>query len=181
MADVYPSYDPWRSGAIIGRVVKETWKMGHWWHSMNTGRFFSKQAFPAFILGAFFLLAGCGAVDTAEKDSGPKLAEKWGIEITGLRMTAANHMIDFRYRVLDAEKAASLFERKTKPYLIDQKSEKVLSVPNTAKVGPLRTSDHPQEGRIYWMFFGNSPGLVQSGNKVTVVIGDFRVENLIVQ
>ena len=108
------------------------------------------------------------------------MAEKWGIEISSIRMTANNHMIDFRYRVLDAKKAETLFERETKPYLIDQASGKVLAVPNTAKVGPLRSSNKPKEGKIYWMFFGNS-GVVKAGNKVTVVIGEFKAENLIVE
>ena len=108
------------------------------------------------------------------------MAEKWGIEISSIRMTANDHMIDFRYKVLDAEKAASLFERETKPYLIDQASGKVLAVPNTAKIGPLRNSNKPKEGKIYWMFFGNS-GVVKAGNKVTVVIGEFKAENLIVE
>lgn len=111
----------------------------------------------------------------------PLLAEEWGIEITSLHLTAAGHMIDFRFRVVDPEKAASLFVRQNKPYLIDQDSGQVLSVPRTAKIGPLRPSDPPQQDRIYWMFFGTVPGLVQSGSKVTVVIGDFRAEDLTVQ
>lgn len=96
-------------------------------------------------------------------------------------MSAGEHMIDFRYRVLDAEKAETLFAPENKPYLIDEASQKVLAVPTTAKVGPLRTSGDVKEGSIYWMFFGNIPGLVKSGSKVTLVIGDFRAENLVVQ
>lgn len=109
------------------------------------------------------------------------MREKWGIEVTTIRMAADGHMIDFRYRVLDAEKAMTLFVRANKPYLTDQASKKVLAVPNLGKVGPLRTSNKPQEGRIYWMFFGNRGGLVKPGSKVTITIGDFRVENLVVQ
>lgn len=108
-----------------------------------------------------------------------KLENQWGIELTALRMTAADHMVDFRYRVLDPEKAAPLFKRQTKPYLIHQASGKVLAVPNTAKVGSLRNSNMPKQGRIYWMFFGNQ-GVVKTGDKVSVVIGDFRAENLVV-
>ncbi|MDW7773926.1 MAG: hypothetical protein SCH71_13645 [Desulfobulbaceae bacterium] len=111
----------------------------------------------------------------------PALKEKWGIEITSLNISAAGHMVDFRFRVLDPEKAAGLFKREDKPYLIDQATQQVMSVPRSAKVGPLRTSDPPQQDRIYWMFFGTVPGLVKSGSEVTVVIGDFRVENLVVQ
>jgi hypothetical protein len=117
-----------------------------------------------------------------QSDSQKKaLSEKWGIELVAMRSTAAGHMVDFRYRVLNAEKAAPLFKRQTKPYLIHQESGKALAVPNTAKIGSLRNSNTPQAGRIYWMFFGNHHGLVQKGDKVTVAIGDFRAKDLKVQ
>ena len=109
------------------------------------------------------------------------LAEQWGIEVTSIRLSTHDHMIDYRYRVLDADKAADLFKRQIKPHLIHQKTGKVLAVPDTAKLGPLRNSNMPQNGRIYWMFFGNAGKLVHAGDKVTVVIGDFRVENLVVE
>jgi len=115
------------------------------------------------------------------KQQKQELSEKWGIELIAMRSTAAGHMIDFRYRVLDAEKAAPLFVRKTKPYLIHQESGKALAVPNTAKLGSLRNSNIPQQGRTYWMFFGNSHGLIQKGDKVTVAIGDFRATDLEVE
>ncbi len=105
------------------------------------------------------------------------LEEQWGIEITALRLTAAGHMIDFRYRVLDAEKAGPLFVRQIKPYLVHHASGKTLAVPNTAKIGTLRNSNTPKENRIYWMFFGNK-GLVKKGDKVSIVIGDFKAESL---
>jgi len=110
-----------------------------------------------------------------------ELAEQWGIEITSIRLTAHNHMIDYRYRVLDAQKATDLFKRQIKPHLIHQKTGKVLAVPETAKLGPLRNSNIPKDGKIYWMFFGNAGKLVQSGDEVTVVIGEFRVEDLVVE
>ena len=138
----------------------------------------------AVLLAIFTLqLTGCatagrhGTESTAGVES---IEERWGIQITGIRQTAAGHMLDFRYRVVDSDKARPLFLRQTKPYLIDQASGKVLAVPTTAKVGPLRTSDKPREGRIYWMFFAN-PGVVKAGSKVTVVIGDFKAEDLTVE
>jgi len=122
------------------------------------------------------------AGETVEKDGEAiKLAEQWGIEVTSIRLSTHDHMIDYRYRVLDAEKAADLFKRQIKPNLVHQETGKVLAVPETAKLGPLRNSNAPQEGKIYWMFFGNAGKLVQAGDKVTVVIGDFRVENLVVE
>ena len=106
------------------------------------------------------------------------LSEAWGIELVAMRSTAAGHMVDFRYRVLDAEKAAPLFKRQTKPYLLHQESGLALGVPNTAKIGSLRNSNTPQEGRTYWMFFGNHQRVVKKGDMVTVAIGDFRVTDI---
>lgn len=126
-----------------------------------------------------FLMTSCANTGSSEK-SAMNLTEDWGIEITRLNLTANGYMIDFRYRVLDAKKAHELFTRQNKPYLIDQTSGKVVAVPNIGKVGPLRNSNMAKEGKIYWMFFDNISGLIKSGNKVTVVIGDFRAENLVV-
>ena len=109
------------------------------------------------------------------------LKEKWGVEILAIRLTASDHMIDFRYKVLDPEKAAPIFKRENKPYLMHSTTGKVLSVPAPAKTGPLRTSDPPKAGRSYWMFFGNGPGLIKKGDLVTVIIGDFRAEKLVVE
>ena len=155
--------------------------------SKTKNRILQLLALSIALLLVFISSPATANATTPEKDAAAPvakpnpLAEKWGIEITALRMTAYNHMVDFRFRVLDAKKADSLFVRQTKPYLLDQKTGKVLAVPNTAKIGPLRNSNTPQEGRIYWMFFGNHTGLVQAGNKVTVVIGEFKVENLVVE
>jgi len=72
------------------------------------------------------------------------LAEQWGIEVTSIRLSTHDHMIDYRYRVLDADKAADLFKRQIKPRLIHQKTGQVLVVPDTAKLGPLRNSNIPR-------------------------------------
>jgi hypothetical protein len=91
-------------------------------------------------------------------------------------------MIDFRYRVLDPDKAAMLGDRRYAPCLIDQASGTRLRVPNTPKLGPLRQSATRLEaGKIYFMLFANSGLLVKSGSKVTIVIGDFRAEDLTVE
>jgi hypothetical protein len=121
------------------------------------------------------------AEEHQSKSAEELLAETWGIQVTSVRMSTHDHMIDYRYRVLDADKAAALHKRQTKPYLIHQESGKVLAVPETAKLGPLRNSNAPQEGKIYWMFFGNAGKLVEAGDEITVVIGDFRIEDLVVQ
>lgn len=108
--------------------------------------------------------------------------ERWGVEVVGVHVSAGGYMLDFRYRVTDPEKAMELFKRQNKPYLIDQLTGRKLLVPNTPKVGPLRqTTRKPEAGRVYYALFGNPGCLVKTGGKVTVVIGDFRAEDILVQ
>jgi len=140
----------------------------------------------AILLAISFLqLIGCAA--TSKKQAAEdvvnteSMEEKWGIQIAGIRLTASGFMLDFRYRVIDAKKAAPLFDRATNPYLIHQETGAKFMVPNPPKTGPLRTSNEPQQGRVYWMFFGNPGRYVKPGDKVTVVIGDFKAENLTVE
>lgn len=144
-------------------------------------RFQQLLAIISVLLLIFVVSAAANAAVPEKIGAVAEMSEEWGIEITSVRMAVDGHMVDFRYRVLDAKKAETLFVRKNKPYLIDQASQKVLAVPSMGKVGPLRTANKPQVGRIYWMFFGNKQGLIKSGSKVTVIIGDFRAENLAVQ
>lgn len=139
-------------------------------------------------LAAVFFLSTSWAtkVENIAADSEQKkitMEEQWGVKVESLRTSANGHLIDFRYRIIDPDKAMPLVDRKNKPYLIDQASGKVLAVPNTAKVGPLRTSvrnGKPKQDRVYFALFGNQ-GLVKPGALVTVVIGDFRAENIVVQ
>jgi hypothetical protein len=116
-----------------------------------------------------------------KQDEKTSLAEQWGIEIHSVRLSAGGRIVDFRYRVTDSQKAEPVFERKTKPYLIDENSGVKLPVPRLGKVGPLRTSNKPQANRVYYTLFTNAGNVVQPGDTVTVVIGDCRVENLVVQ
>lgn len=109
------------------------------------------------------------------------LEERWGIKIESLRLSAANHILDFRYRVIDPIKAAPLFIRKTKPYILDQSSNRKFVVSSPPKVGPMRSNANPQANRVYFILFSNPGTFVKSGNIVDVVIGDFNAKDLVVE
>jgi hypothetical protein len=138
-------------------------------------------AASSFQLTACTTTSGKQVAEPAAQEEPTTLADQRGIEVVAVRMSMAGNMVDFRYKVLDADKAGELFSKKTRPYLIHQETGKVLAVPRTAKVGPLMSSYHPKKDRIYWMFFGNQTKLVKAGDKVSVVIGDFRADNITVQ
>ncbi len=105
---------------------------------------------------------------------------RWGVELLGVRRASAGYMLELRYRVLDAKKAQPLFLRGAKPLLIDEATGARSFVPAPATVGPLRSSNPPREGSIYWIFFANPGKRIHSCDLVTVVIGDLRAEGLVV-
>jgi len=105
----------------------------------------------------------------------------WGIEIIYVQQTAAGYMLEFRYKVLDAKKAAALFERQTKPVLKHPDSGATLIVPTPAKTGALRNSNPPHDDTTYWMFFANPGKLIEPGDVVNIEIGEFHADGIVVQ
>lgn len=109
------------------------------------------------------------------------LVQQWGVEIIALRASSAGYMLDFRYRVKDAEKAAPLLKQEAKVYLIVEKNGAQLYVPVVSRIGPLRQSSlKAYVNQSYFVLFANPGKLVLPGDVVTVVIGDFKAEHLIV-
>lgn len=134
-----------------------------------------------FLLGSIFCIHGC-ATSSKERtqSSGPE--EQWGIQISSIRLTEAGHLIDFRYKIVDPEKAKPLVDPGVKSYLVDQASGARLSVPDMPKVGSLRGKTRfPEANKVYYVLFGNTGQVVKPGSKVTVVIGGFKVEDLVVE
>jgi hypothetical protein len=105
----------------------------------------------------------------------------WGVEILGVKVVSSGLMLRFSYRVLDANKAKVLNDKKSTPLLIDQQSGAKLEVPTLEKVGQLRQSPPPENGHEYWMVFSNKGELVKPGSRVDIVIGNFRAKGLIVR
>ena len=105
----------------------------------------------------------------------------WGVDSLSVKSVESGEIIRFTYRVLDAEKAKVLNDRKSEPSLIDPRAGVRLVVPQLEKVGQLRQSSAPVAGKAYWMAFSNKGRLVRRGDHVTVAIGNFRAEGLVVE
>lgn len=151
------------------------------------------------MVAAPLLLAGCSSsgakrpdecerskeapatVPASPQSSADPLRDKWGIESHGVRLTSAGYMLDFRYRVVDAQKAAALLDRRTKSYVMVEKSDAKLGVPVSAKIGALRSSTKQiRAERNYFIMFSNPGRHVKPGDRVQVVIGDLVTEPLTV-
>jgi hypothetical protein len=104
----------------------------------------------------------------------------WGVDIVGVRRVSSGSMLRFDYRVLDPGKAAALTDRKARPYLIDEATQTALAVPAMENIGELRQVAPLESLRTYFVIFGNPGGLVKRGGRVTLVVGNFRAEGLVV-
>jgi len=139
----------------------------------------------AAVLICVVLVAGCATAPkapTAKALDAPverSVENRSGVEVVSLRQTGAGGMIDFRYRVVDPVKAAPLLLRKTPAYLVEPKTGVIMTVPQTSWGTMRQDTLKPEKGRVYFMLFHNAG--VAAGDKVTVVIGEHRFENLTVQ
>ena len=104
----------------------------------------------------------------------------WGVDSMSVKSVESGEMIRFAYRVIDAGKAKPLNDKKSEPSLIDPQAGVKLAIPSLEKVGQLRQSGTPEAGKSYWMAFSNKGRLVKRGDRVSVVIGNFRADGLVV-
>jgi hypothetical protein len=104
----------------------------------------------------------------------------WGVDSLAVKWGESGEVIRFSYRVLDADKAKILNDRKLEPSLIDPRAGVKLVVPAMENVGQLRQSAPPENGKAYWMVFSNKGRLVKRGDHVSVVIGAFKADGLVV-
>jgi hypothetical protein len=119
--------------------------------------------------------AGCAAVGRdADRQIRP-------IEIQSVRITAAGHYVDLRYRVLDAPSAQAMLGPGVKPVLTDEATGRTMAVPSTAKLGSLRQTQNAQRpDHLYFVLFINSAGL-KPGSRVTAELGPMTFRHLTVQ
>ena len=170
---------------------------------LSSGKSSRSGAFPIFLICliiVIFQIISCAtpsqkpgpqAMSSSESSAVPKeptpledevvkIEEKWGIKILGIRQTANGSLLDFRFHVIDPEKAKPLIGRHAKPYIIDEASGMKLSVPSLPKVGSLRAKGNEPD-RDYFILFSNPNGIIKKGSAVTVIADDFKVEHLIVE
>lgn len=142
------------------------------------------------VLLALLSLTGCASLqeqmEASQQDQAepPDLEAVYGIRVEGLRLSAAGAMLDFRYRVLDAKKAAVILDGKTQPYLLDEVRGAKLGVPDTPILGRIRQTARNNNilvDRTYFIMFGNPGHALVSGDKVTLLLGQRKVTDLTVQ
>lgn len=132
------------------------------------------------LLGVWFLRPGRAAdirsgteVVTAEG-----LAARYGIDVTLVGVTAAGGLVDFRYQVIDPEKADQVIH--------DLDLFPKIVVEETGATLVMRSLPHSHNkelelGGHYFFLMPNAQNAITVGSAVTLVIGDVRLEHVIVQ
>ena len=136
------------------------------------------------MIAGLIIQNGCASAKPDDQDPARRLTaeETTGIKIERIHPSAGGLMLDMRYRLVDVEKAKLVIKRGAQIYLVDQSSGAKLPVPDMAKVGKLlQHPDQGEHGKIYWVFFNNPGAMVKPGDKVTLVIDEIRIKDILVE
>jgi hypothetical protein len=105
----------------------------------------------------------------------------WGVDKLHAAYTSSGNLIRFSYRVIEPKRAAVLGDHENVPELVGIRSNAVLHIPTMEQIGELRQLSAAQANKEYWMVFSNKGNLVKPGDEVSVIIGKFRADGLIVE
>lgn len=148
-------------------------------------------AFVVF-MAAVLQLGGCGSAPSvvahAETVKTTRvitpLEANFGIHVETLHLSAAGNMLDFRYRVVDKDKAAALLDSKLRPYLLDEQRGAKFAVPDTPILGQLRQTSRNhaiKTDHSYFILFANPGKFLRAGDKVTLVMGEAKLPDLTIE
>lgn len=108
-----------------------------------------------------------------------QLAERYGLQITRIGVTAAGGIIDLRYKILDAVKASPLLSDPTTLLtLVAVDSGLTL---NPARMGRSHDRIRMKNGAVPFNFYPNARGAVKPGTLVSVAFGKIKVEPIAAQ
>jgi hypothetical protein len=116
------------------------------------------------------------------------LEQMFGVRLDLIGVSAGGGMIDFRFTILDPDKAAPLFgaapedasetthlhENAVLPVLVAEDSETVVEARGSMAHHKVGLSP----GTTYFILYPNPDGAIQGGTSVSVVIGGVRVEHV---
>lgn len=110
------------------------------------------------------------------------IEESFGIKIMGLRLSADGYMLDLRFRVMDPERSKPFFDHTVKPYLVDKRTGGRFSILDAPKIGSLRQMPKtPEINKVYFILFANPGKFLKKGDILSLVVGNIRIDNIIIE
>ncbi len=184
----------------MSKLSTETMR-GKLWRAAMTARARQKRGWsePAgmiLVLGAIVLMLMVGAVlrwqpqvfaglqtvnllrtvaqpATVRPTTADEVAQRYGVRVTLITVTKDGGRINCRFRVTDAAKAAEmLLKTENLPVLVAADSGATLKLPGSLEQETLRV------GIVYNLLYPNVQNAVKPGDRVVLIIGDLRLEDL---
>jgi hypothetical protein len=105
------------------------------------------------------------------------LIERSGVRLVRVAVTGGGGLLDVRFQVVDPNKAVAVHEPVTPPAIVDERTGLVFNIlfMNHAHTGELKPAV------TYYLVFENTGNWIRRGSKVTVLLGDAQVENVVVR
>lgn len=102
--------------------------------------------------------------------------EQTGIRILRVVMTAGGGIVDIQYQVLDPDKSLIVHDDENPPTLVDEATSQIIATPfHDHSFRELHTAV------TYHELIMNGGGLLRRGSKVTLTVGESRLEHMVVQ
>ena len=134
-----------------------------------------------YLLWTLLLIAGFSTTLFADVTS-IKMEKDWGIKPVHARVTADGYMIEFRYKVIDPDKAVIMSDRKDFPSMLSMKSKARLAVPYFPTVGYVKSNrKFLHKDRNYSALFSNENRHLLRGDQVKIQVKDQISEALTLQ
>ena len=105
------------------------------------------------------------------------LVDQSGVKIVYVAVTGGGGLIDLRYQVIDPDKANAIHDEQYPPTLVDETTGLVI---NSLLMGHSHTGTF-NAGQTYYMIFENPGNIVQSGGRVSVLLGNAEVDHVVLK
>ena len=105
------------------------------------------------------------------------LVEAIGVKIVYVAVTGGGGLIDLRFQVVDPEKANRVHDADYPPTIVDESTGLVV---NQLLMGHAHNGPYTA-GQTYYLIFENPGNIVQSGGRVSVLLGNAEVDHIVLK
>jgi hypothetical protein len=103
-----------------------------------------------------------------------ELAERSGVRVVRVAASGGGGLLEVRYQVVDPDVAAALHDQKTPPAVVDERRGLVIG---QLLMGHMH-SGQTKAGLSYYLIFMNPGDEVRAGDRVSVVLGNARLQHV---
>lgn len=100
-----------------------------------------------------------------------------GIRVVRVNIASGGGIVNLRYQVVDPDKAVIVHAKESPPGIVDEANGQLLNIPFHSHTN----SRELRTGTVYSILINNTGGVLKPGSLVTVLVGEARLEHVVVQ